>query len=163
MPPVPDVVSILLRSSPTAAMAALLLISTSHRGLLDWFARTVCGDAPAEVEPQPRRRKTNGVDKRFPSAGKTTNGPRRITKREADDDALIAALKSNPEGTIGDWSTTVGKSRTSIVTALHRLRAAGLAETREGRWRLVEEPAPREPPAKWIEPLSASQRAHVHA
>jgi hypothetical protein len=43
-----------------------------------------------------------------------------------------------------------------------RLRDADLAESIEGKWRLTEERA-REPTAKWIEPLSASHRAHAHA
>ena len=164
MPPLPDTVSILLRSSPTAAMAALLLISTSHRGLLDWFSRTVCGD---ETEPQPqatprtvarRGRKANGHRK-----PRNNGGSRRRAQRDRDDEALLAALRSDSEGSINDWAATIGKSRTSCVSALHRLRDAGLAESVEGRWRLTEEPAPREPPAKWIAPLSGSQRAHAHA
>ena len=110
-------------------------------------------DAPAELELHPR--KANGVVRRARTP--------RLAKREADDQALLAALRSTPEGSINDWATTIGKSRTSCVSALHRLRDAGLAESREGKWRLTEEPAPREPPAKWIELLSASQRAHAHA
>ena len=73
-------------------------------------------------------------------------------------------MKSNTEATIGELATAVGKSRTSTVSALHRLRAAGLTQSAEGKWRLVKEPAPREPPAKWIAPVSASSgRAHAHA
>jgi hypothetical protein len=167
MPPLPDTVSILLRSSPTAAMAALLLISTSHRGLLDWFSRTVCSDAP-ESEPHSKRQKPNGAARRGRSHRKPRdNGDdpylnRRREARDRSDEALLAAMRSNPEASIGDWATTIGKSRTSTVSALHRLRDAGLAESAEGKWKLTEEPAPREPPAKWIAPLSACQhRVHV--
>jgi hypothetical protein len=175
MPPLPDTVSVLLRSSPTAAMAALLLISTSHRGLLDWFSRTVCGDAAVESGPesQPKPR-----GRTLPRAGKTSksNGHRqprsngddpylsgRRAQRDRDDQALLAALRSNPEGSIGDWATTIRKSRTSCVSGLHRLRAAGLAQSVEGKWKQTEPPAPREPPAKWTTRLSASQRAHASA
>ena len=69
-------------------------------------------------------------------------------------------MKSNPEGTMGDWSTTVGKSRSSIVSALHRLRAAGLAGSVSGKWRLVE---PEAPPPKWVRPLTADREQRVHA
>ena len=45
-------------------------------------------------------------------------------------------MRSNPEGLIKDWATTIHKSRTRCFSALHRLREAGLAESVEGRWRL---------------------------
>ena len=152
MTPLPDQVSVLLRSSPTAAMAALLLISTSHRGLLDWFSRTVT------PEPQPQAKpKANGAARRG-RYHKPRGGDRRLAKREADDQALVEAMRRNTEATIGELATAVGKSRTSIVSALHRLRAAGLAQSVEGRWKLTEEPAPREPPAKWTHGLSAAAR-----
>ena len=88
---------------------------------------------------------------------------RRRVWRDEDDLNLLAAMRRNTEATIGELATAVGKSRTSIVSALHRLRNAGLAELSDGHWRLVEEPAPKEPPAKWTAPLSVSQRAHAHA
>jgi hypothetical protein len=106
MTPLPDQVSILLRTSPTAAMAALLLISTSHRGLLDWFSRTVCGDAPTESGPEsepapvPARRKARasarcGNGHRKPRGyGNDPYLGRRLAKREADDQALVEALRS---------------------------------------------------------------------
>ena len=71
-------------------------------------------------------------------------------------------MRRNTEATIGDLSIAVGKSRSSIVTALHRLREAGLAQSAEGKWKLTEEPAPREPPQRWVKPPSAV-REHAHA
>jgi hypothetical protein len=88
---------------------------------------------------------------------------RRRVWRDEDDSNLLAAMRRNTEATIGELATAVGKSRTSIVSGLHRLRNAGLAESIEGKWKLTEPLAPREPSAKWIAPLSASQRAHAHA
>jgi hypothetical protein len=171
MPPLPDPVSVLLRSSPTAAIAALLLISTSHRGLLDWFSRTV--RAESEPAPAPPRRKARGSARcgnghRKPrSDGDDPYLGRRRAQRDQDDQALLAALRSNPEGSINDWATTIHKSRTSCVSALHRLRDAGLAKSVEGQWKLVGPEAPRETAAKWIEPLSATagreRRAHASA
>jgi hypothetical protein len=152
----------LLRSSPTAALAALMLISTSHRGLLDWFSRTVCSEDSVEsepgFEPKARRvRKSNG------SGHKPRNGDSRLPARDEADERLIEAMRKNPHGVINDWVTVVGKSRTSVVAGLHRLRDAGLAESVEGKWKLTEEPPPREPPAKWILPVSASREQRAHA
>ena len=70
-------------------------------------------------------------------------------------------MRDSPEGPIGAWAATVGKCRSSAVAALHRLRGAGLADSVEGKWRLTEEPVPREPPPKWVAPLSAAAHAHV--
>jgi hypothetical protein len=162
MTPLPDQVSVLLRSSPTAAMAALLLISTSHRGLLDWFSRTV---AP---EPQPQAKsKANGVVRRGRKGGRKPGVSdayleRRRSRRDADDSALLVAMKASPGATIGDWSEAIHKSRTSAIAGLKRLRDRNLASNEDGIWALVEPDAPREPAAKWISPVSATQRAHAH-
>jgi hypothetical protein len=86
---------------------------------------------------------------------------RRRSQRDADDSALLAAMKASPGATIGDWSEAIHKSRTSTIAGLKRLRDRNLASNEDGVWALVEEP--REPPAKWTAPLSASQRAHAHA
>jgi hypothetical protein len=159
MTPLPDQVSVLLRSSSTAALAALMLISTSHRGLLDWFSCTV---AP---EPQPQAKpKANGAARRGRKPGVSDAYlERRRSQRDADDLALLAAMKASPGATIGDWSEAIHKSRTSTSAGLKRLRDRNLASNEDGVWALVEPEAPREPPAKWIAPLSASQRAHAHA
>jgi DNA-binding transcriptional ArsR family regulator len=146
----------------------LLLISTSHRGLLDWFSRTVCGDTP---EPQPQAKpKLNGAARSARKANghrkpRNDAGDRYLTRRRAASVfRRIAASKFESSSTIGDLAIAVGKSRTSIVSALHRLRAAGLAESIEGRWKLSEEPAPRSLPEKWTAPLSATcERTRVHA
>ena len=81
---------------------------------------------------------------------------RRREARDADDKALLQAMRDAPEASIGDWAQAIGKSRTSTVSALKRLRDAGLAESVEGKWKLTEEPAPHEPAPQWIAPLSAT-------
>ena len=70
-------------------------------------------------------------------------------------------MRDAPQATIRDWAEAIGKARSSVVTALHRLRDAGLADSVEGKWTLVEEPAPRVAAAKWVAPLSAAAHAHV--
>ena len=127
--------------------------------------------APPKPQPEPnsggRLRSVAKTPKRAKSNGHRAprgNGydPRRA-KRNADDEALVAAMRSNPEGLIKDWATTIHKSRTSCFSALHRLREAGLAESVEGRWRLTEEPAPKVSTPRWVSPLKATDRAaHAH-
>ena len=85
----------------------------------------------------------------------------RLSKRDQDDERLLDAMRRNTEATIGELAKAVGKSRSSIVTALHRLRDAGLAQSAEGKWRLTEEPPPREPAAKWVRPLNANREGRA--
>jgi hypothetical protein len=151
-----------LKDSATSALAAALIIGARHPEILQSVARVVGDEASyacAEDEAglQPRRQKANGAARWL---AHKTNGHRkprsddhRLEKREADEQALLAAMKADPDGAINDWARAIAKSRTSCVSALHRLRDAGLAESVEGKWRLVEEPAPRGPPPPWTGPL----------
>jgi hypothetical protein len=155
----PEVVASL--EDPTSALAAAFVIARVHPDLLAFVARTVCGEEP---EPQPGRRRGRGRKANGNGDRKPRNGDPRLPSRDEADERLIAAMRKNPDGVINDWVMIVGKSRTSVVAGLHRLRDAGLAESVEGKWRLIEELAPREPPAKWIAPLSAAAgRAHASA
>jgi hypothetical protein len=152
-------------SDRTTALAAAFIIATRHPEILRWAARTVCGDAPAKVELQSkpvrrRGRKANGGGRK-PGAYLE----RRRSRRDADDSALLAAMKASPGATIGDWSEAIHKSRTSTIAGLKRLRDRNLASNEDGVWALVEPEAPREPAAKWISPVSAApareHRAHA--
>jgi hypothetical protein len=159
--PLPDAFLEALRDS-TAALAAAFIIASWHPEVFEWAVKVMRPEV-GEPEPvrvrsvpkSPRRLKSNGVRK-------SHNDGSRLAKRDSDDLALLAALRANPEGSIGDWATAVGKSRTSIVSALHRLRDAGLAQSVEGKWKLTEAPAPREPPVRWVKPPSAV-REHATA
>jgi hypothetical protein len=117
--------------------------------------RMIGPEPPAKAEPKP-----NGLAVHAKMACKASCKPKsaaayhalRRASRDRDDQALIEAMRSNPEGLISDWATTIGKGR------------SGLAESVEGKWRLTEEPAPREPPPKRTAPLSAAAREHrAHA
>jgi hypothetical protein len=70
----------------------------------------------------------------------------------------MKAMKTSPGASIGGLAAAIGKSRTSTVNALHRLRDAGRAESLGRVWSLVEPTAPKET-ARWIEPVAASRRA----
>ena len=72
-------------------------------------------------------------------------------------------MRDSPEGPIGDWAKAIGKSRTSAVAALHRLRDAGLATNADKVWVLVEPAAPRAAAPRWVAPLSAASHTHVSA
>jgi hypothetical protein len=85
---------------------------------------------------------------------------RRREARDRNDQALLEAVRDSPEGSIGDWAAAIGKGRSSTVSALKRLRDAGLAESVQGKWRLNE---PREPPPKWVAPLNAGREHRAHA
>jgi hypothetical protein len=94
-------------------------------------------------EPRAARRRVRKAGRKARDGDAYLN--RRLKARDRDDGALLAALPSKPEGSVADWTTIIGNSRTSCVSGLHGLRAAGLPQSAEGRWKLVEEPAPREP------------------
>ena len=103
----------------------------------------------------PRRRNGAAADRAYHE--------RRREARDRDDQALLEAMRDSPEGSIGDWAAAIGKGRSSTVSALKRLRDAGLAESVQGKWRLNEPDAPREPPPKWVAPLSAVREHRAHA
>ena len=98
--------------------------------------------APARVEPPPRA-KGNGAKLAAPRrkpAASPSNAPdahlaRRRGTRDRDDENLRQAMRDLPEASIRDWAEAIGKSRSSVVTALHRLRDDGLADSVEGKWR----------------------------
>jgi DNA-binding transcriptional ArsR family regulator len=154
-PPLSDTLLESLRD-PTAALAAAFVIARWHPEHLAFVARTMAEPSSQGCESPPRRRvKRNGAHR---------TDDTRLSKRDHDDERLLEAMRRNTEATIGELATAVGKSRSSIVTALHRLRDAGLAESASGKWKLTEEPPPRESPPKWTRSLSATheQRSPAH-
>ena len=136
-------------------------------------------EAPSRlIKIRERPPKPNGATKRPGSAqntafhGKHPRKPRnaayharRREARDRDDQALLEAMRANPDATISVWAETIGRSRSSTVSALNRMRNAGLAESVEGKWKLTEESAPHEPAPQWIAPLSstASRERRAHA
>ena len=138
--PLPDSVIATLRSNETAALAAMLIIGGSFPDILA-FATRVLAPPTAVAEPPKRAR----------------GRQRRNNRREACDERLVAAMKANPGASIGELATAIGKSRTSTVTALHRLREADRAESVDRVWSLVEPTEPK-PTPKWVAPLGAQRR-----
>ena len=141
-----------------------MVIASAHRDLLAWAARWVGAEPAAKMEPKPNRarhrRKHNGAGR--PAKAKRSRADlayhqRRREARDRDDQALLLAMRDSPEGSISDWTAAIGKSRTSTISALERLRDADLAESVQGKWRLVEPPPP-----KWVGPVRVTDRAHQH-
>jgi hypothetical protein len=143
--PLPDSVIAALRSDETAALAAMLIVGGAFPDILAFAARVLDAPEPHKAAAKPRRPSTRSF--------KSPTGRRR-GERERDDERLIAAMKANPNATTGALAEAIGKSRTSTVTALHRLRDAGLAESPDGVWALTEPSAPKETP-RWTAPVSA--------
>jgi hypothetical protein len=174
----PDSITFALRTDPAAALGALMIISSAHTELFGWAARTLCDHAPADLEPRPRRRRANGSGRvpraRKARAARKANGgrrkpgagaadlARRREKRDAADKRLLEALKASPGGTIAVWAGVIGRSRTSTIAGLKRLRAAGAATNEDGVWALTDPPAAKETPAKWVAPVSGAARAAQH-
>lgn len=173
--PLSEVFAAALRSDPTAALAALMVINTAHRDLFAWATRALA-EPPAARKPNGKQARGGQNLPRVPrgtgstrsrkakSNGSSAYHARRRGARDEADSALLEAMRSAPDALIHDYAEAIGKSRSSTLSALKRLREAGLAESIEGKWRLVEEPAPQEPAPKWISPLPApAGRARAHA
>ncbi len=182
MTPLPDPLASILRSDATAAIAALMIIANAHKEIFAWAARMIGSEPPrpaSQARPKPEvaatpkksRRCSTGdgnyadpmqkASARKPAGGSAYHARRREARDEMDK-ALIEAMRADPDATIGEWATAVGRSKTSISFGLVRLRDAGKAESAEGKWRLVEPEAPKDPPPKWIAPLRGNDRAAHH-
>jgi hypothetical protein len=145
----PDSVVSTLRTNETAALAAVLIVAGSFPEIASFAARVAgAPHAPKVDAPKPPKR-ARGRAKR--GNGRVREAPDQCDKR------LIAAMKANPGASIGKLADAIGKSRTTTVTALRRLRDADLAESRDRVWSLTEPPAPKEPP-RWTGPVSAQRR-----
>jgi hypothetical protein len=141
-----DAVVASLGTNETAALAAVLIVAVSFPEIASFAARVADGPhAPKVDAPKP--------PKRARARPKRSNG----RTREGCDERLIAAMKANPGASIGKLAEAIGKSRTTTVTALHRLRDAGRAESVDRVWSLTEPPAPKETP-RWTGPVSAQRR-----
>ena len=167
--PLSDSVATVLRFDPTAALAALMVIATAHKELFEWATRALAEPAEPPAAPKPRgngaaRHTAKARTAKPPAAPKSAAAyhSRQRKARDESDSALLEAMRAAPDALIGDWAEAIGKSRSSTLSALKRLSDAGLAESVEGKWRLVES-APREPPPKWTAPVRGTDRAaHPH-
>ena len=175
-----DVVS-QLRSDPTAALAASLILAGSFPELMAWAQRTIvpaakpngvchdkangAGGSNGAVKSEVPRAKGAGTKVRGDEKPTLAEAPRESAARH--DQALLALMRENPEASVTEILRLSGRPRNSTQLSLERLEKAGLVEhASRGKWavidpdlldpELVEAPTPR--PANWIAPLSG---AHV--
>jgi hypothetical protein len=145
----PDSVVSTLRSDERAALAAAMIIAGAFPDIVSFAARVAgAPHAPKVDAPEPPKR-AKARPKR--SNGRVREPPDQCNER------LVAAMRANPGASIGKLADAIGKSRTSTVTALRRLRDADLAESQDRVWSLTEPPATKETP-RWTGPVSAQRR-----
>jgi hypothetical protein len=151
-----------LKTDPTAALAAIMIISNAHGELLAWAQRSLsqcCEGISREVAAKTAVH----AAKRF------SNGPRakgHHSPREAaaeHDEALLALMRANPNANVTELIRLNGRPRNSTMLSLERLEKGDLVEHQgRGRWvavdpALLEAPAPK--PANWVAPLSSAVKA----
>jgi hypothetical protein len=172
--PLSSDVVVSLKSDPTAALAASLILAGSFPDLVSWAMRALggkCGACVAEPKANgvghDKPRKANGAGTRFqigPRA-KGSHNPREAAAEH--DQALLALMRANPDASVTKIIAMSGRPRNSAVLSLERLEKAGLVEhASRGKWiavdpDLLEVPKPR--PAGWIEPLSGARVARHSA
>jgi hypothetical protein len=167
--PLSSNVVIQLRSDPTAALAAALILAGSFPDLVSWAMRTLGGKDCAKATES----KANGVghDKASTSAQPRkaaklngVNGPHNPREAAAEhDQVLLALMQANPDASVTEIIEMNNRPRNSTMLSLERLEKAGLVEhASRGKWTpidpdLLKAPAPK--PAGWLAPLSGSHAA----
>jgi hypothetical protein len=143
----PDSVVSTLRTSETAALAAAMIVAGAFPEIASFAARVAGAPHRPPDAPKPQR----AAKRRNRHGGARREAPDQCNER------LIAAMRANPGASIGKLADAIGKSRTTTVSALRRLRDAGLAESRDRVWTLTEPTPPKETP-RWTAPVSAQRR-----
>ncbi len=160
--PLPDDVVVRLRSDPTAALAAVLVVVASFPNIVSWAARSFGG-------PSHPKRCAEGGDANG-GAGRDADDspPRRRQASDQADQQLLALMRDNPGATITELVRLSGRSRSSIVMSLNRLEEGGLVDhCGHGSWAAIEDDpdlideGPPLPPrtAHWVAPLSGKHVA----
>jgi hypothetical protein len=172
--PLPDDVIVRLRSDPTAALAAALIVAGAFPDTISWAARTICGSS----SPSRRGGGGPGADQSNGAGGagtegsiggggafcKSSKGPRSPTQAE---ERLLALMRANRDATIARLAELSGRSRPAIVMCLKRFEEAGLVD-HGGRafWTVADADPLDEAPistSRWITPLSGKHIARFAA
>jgi hypothetical protein len=160
--PLPSDVVVRLRTDPTAALAAALILASAFPDLISWALRALGGKdgAPTDEMKANGAGRSNGAAASARARGNGGYTPEAVAK---NDQALLVLMHRNPGASLARIIALNGRPRTSTVQALERLAKGGLVEHAErGKWiaadpDLLEAPAPR--PAGWIAPLSGGHVA----
>jgi len=149
-----------LKSDPTAALAAALILAGAFPDLVAWATRVFSGKGTANSSPKANGG-SHGVAKRDEAkkAGPEARGRANPSEAAAKhDQALLALMRSNPGASATEIIRMNGRPRNSTVLSLERLEKAGLVEhAGRGQWTVVDPPPPK--PAGWIAPLSGGHQA----
>jgi hypothetical protein len=175
--PLPSDVVVRLKSDPTAALAAALILAGSFPDLVSWV-RAFGGSRPSP----PTLPKANGkppTPARANGAGGpvVANGGGPAAAAAKHDQALLALMRANPGASVTEIIRINRRPRNSTMASLERLEKAGLVEhAARGKWTVVppDDPPPGSSPdlirgqvagaetpkaAGWITPLSGKHMA----
>lgn len=176
--PLPDDVVVRLRSDPTAALAAALIVAGAFPDILSWAARTTCGssnrgprdDSGGNSGGGPETERSNGeggagTGRSNDTSGKrskSSQGPTRVQEH------LLALMRANPGATVARLAELSRRSQPAIAMCLKRLKEAGLVNHGgRGTWTLANiDPVNAAPPptmASWVSPLSGRHVARFTA
>ena len=173
--PLPDDVVARLRSDPTAALAAVMIVISAFPSIVSWADRAF-GD-----QSHPKRRVESGGGANSGEGNDCKDGndlpPRRREASEHADQQLLALMRDNPGATVAGLTKLSGRSRSSTVLSLKRLEEAGLVNHGgHGSWAAIENDPNSEVPdtiyegtplppktADWVAPLSGKRVARYTA
>jgi hypothetical protein len=176
--PLPDDVVLRLRSDPTAALAAALIVAGAFPDIVSWAARTICGssnlarqgDSGANGGGGSGTDRSNGeggagTDRSNDTSGergKSSRGPTQVQER------LLALMRANPGATVVRLAELSRRSQPAIAMCLKRLKEAGLVNHGgHGSWTPADiDPVDAAPPstmASWVSPLSGRHVARFTA
>ena len=151
-----------LRSDPTAALAASLILAGAFPHLVSWAMMALGGHSPRDcakangvghgdmTKPKEHRSPhengaggSNGVKKiaRPPEPrAKGSSGSPNLREAAAEhDQALLALMQANPEATVSELLRMSGRPRNSTQLSLERLEKAGLVEhASRGKWTVID-------------------------
>jgi hypothetical protein len=143
--PLPSDIVARLRSDPTAALAASLILAGSFPDIVSWALRAF---SIKDSEPN--------VSVLTDDDAKGRHAPPSQPAVKSDK-ALLAVMRANPGASLADLIRLGRRPRTSTVASLKRLEEAGLVEhPTKGVYKTVDQAPPPKP--AWVEPLSG---AHV--
>jgi hypothetical protein len=143
--PLPSDIVARLRSDPTAALAASLILAGSFPDIVSWALRAF------SKSDEPKA----GVPAHVDSKCRRPPPPQSAVKK---DEALLAVMRANPGASLADLIRLGRRPRTSTVLSLKRLEEAGLIKHPSKGVYMAVDQAPTPKPA-WIEPLSGRQVA----
>jgi hypothetical protein len=156
-----------LKSDPTAALAAALILAGAFPDLVAWAVRVFSGKGGA-ANGSPKANSGGGshgaAKSDRASEGARAKGRHNPSEAAAKhDQALLALMRANPDASVTRIIGLNGRPRNSTMASLERLQKAGLVEhAGRGEWTVVDpdlltSPSPK--PAGWIAPLSGGHQA----